>query len=126
MKKLKSTLGRLIALCGIAGAAFVFTGCQSQPQYADFPLTNSSATAKPNSNGTYTYQQPKGKSETFRVGDLVRLNYASVNENAPLQPYSETIKDDGRINAPIVGSVVAAGKSPGALQAELQEKYNKY
>lgn len=125
MKKLQSTLGRIAALVGIVWAGFVFTGCESEPQFADFPLH--SAPARQGSNGQYAYQPPRsGKTDFFQVGDQVKITFATPDSTPPLQPVSETIKDDGTINLNMLGAVVAAGKSPGQLQAELQDAYKKY
>ena len=43
-----------------------------------------------------------------------------------LQPHEEKIKDDGTITLQLVGTIVAAGKTPGNLQKELQHEYEKY
>lgn len=125
MKQLQSILGRVIALGGLIGMGLALAGCQSEPQFAD--LTPHRPAAVKQNGADYTYQQPKsGKTDFFQVGDVVKISFTSVNADPPLLPHSEAIKDDGRITPPIVGSVVAAGKSPGALQAELQEMYDKY
>lgn len=125
MKKLKSAFGHIIAITGIVSTALLLAGCQSEPQFADFPINQTGNAKQP--NAPYNYQPPKsGKTDFFQVGDVVNLTFTSATAEAPLPPYSEAIKDDGRITPPIVGSVVAAGKSPGALQSELQAKYDKY
>lgn len=123
MKELKRISGCLFAVIGIAGASLLLTGCHSPPVFADFPMTKADAgtvtTNKP------SYQRPStGKTDDLRVGDVVMINFNS-GDTQVLPQHQEAIKDDGKIRPPYVGSVVAAGKSPGELQAELQEKYNK-
>jgi polysaccharide export outer membrane protein len=128
MKELKCISGCLIAVCGIVWAGLLLTGCESsQPQFMDFPLTPG-ATGKTNANtstSAYTYTKSSKGSDIFQIGDVVTIMFNSGDQNGP-QPHQEAIKDDGRITPPLIGSVVALGKSPGELQAELQEKYNKY
>jgi protein involved in polysaccharide export with SLBB domain len=125
MKELKSTVGRIIALCGVVWAGFVFTGCQSEPQYADIPLHPNGAAKQ--GGGQYAYQPPKsGKTDFFQIGDTVKVTYTTPESTPPLPPATETIKDDGTISLNMIGPVVAAGKSPGQLQTELQEMYKKY
>lgn len=122
MKELKRISGRLFAVSGIVWVSLLLTGCQSSgPVFADFPTTPA-GTGKTNKP---TYQRPStGKTDDLRVGDVVAITFNSGDQQV-LPRHEEPIKDDGKITPPYVGSVVAAGKSPGELQAELQEKYNK-
>jgi polysaccharide biosynthesis/export protein len=123
MKELKRISGCLFAVLGIVWASLLLSGCQSPPVFADFPSTTTGVgtTNKPG------YTRPvRGGSDDFRVGDVVTITFSSSGGESALQPWQEAIKDDGRINPPLIGPVVALGKSPGELQAELQEKYNKY
>jgi polysaccharide biosynthesis/export protein VpsN len=57
----------------------------------------------------------------FRVGDQVAIMFSGPLE--PIQPHEERIKEDGTITLPLVGSVTAAGKSPGELQKEIHDLY---
>jgi protein involved in polysaccharide export with SLBB domain len=64
---------------------------------------------------------------TFSVGDTVMVICAGPAEGAgTLQPHEEKIKDDGTITLQLVGTIVAAGKTPGNLQKELQLKYENF
>jgi protein involved in polysaccharide export with SLBB domain len=65
---------------------------------------------------------------TFCVGDTVMVICAGPGAEGAgtLQPHEEKIKDDGTITLQLVGTIVAAGKAPGNLQKELQEKYNNF
>ena len=63
-------------------------------------------------------------SDTFRVGDVVAVTFSGTSQD--ISPHQERIKEDGTITLSLVGPVVAAGKTPGELQKELQQKYNKY
>ena len=134
MKQLKHFTRCLVVACGIIWAGLVLTGCQSEPVFADFPL----APAAPAATGTIgtigvtvakdpdTYAKPGlgQRSDVLFIGDVITVNFNS-GDTPILQPHQETIKDDGRITPPYVGSIIAKGKSPGELQAELQKLYDK-
>lgn len=57
----------------------------------------------------------------FNVGDLVIVNFSGVEQ--PPQAHEERVKDDGTITLPLVGSLVAKGKTAGELQKEILAKY---
>ena len=88
-------------------------GCQSQPpRFNEVPQV---------SEAVRTVVDP------LRVGDPLVVSFSSSSPLDPvLQTFRETIKEDGTITPPVVGSVVAAGKTLGELQKDLQDKYNKY
>jgi polysaccharide export outer membrane protein len=122
MKELKRISGCLFAVLGLVGTFLLLTGCHSPPVYADFSMTSTAGVLTTNKP---VYQRPTtGKTDDLRVGDVVTINFNSGDQ--PILPqHQEAIKDDGKITPPYVGSVVAAGKSTGELQAELQQKYNR-
>jgi polysaccharide export outer membrane protein len=66
-----------------------------------------------------------GTSDKFRIGDQVLINFSGSVSDLILQPHKEAIKEDGTITPPLVGSIVAAGRTPGDLQQELKERYDK-
>lgn len=120
MKELKRITCCLAAVLGIIGAGLVLTGCQTSPVFANFPA----AAASPEVGGNPpAYNPPAGPSDVLNIGDVVTINFNS-GDQMPLPAHQEAIKDDGRITPPYVGPIVANGKSPGALQAELQKLYN--
>ena len=125
MKDLKRFALSLVSACGIIAAGLTLTGCQSAPVFAEVPgttattgATNAGPAPKPE------YKPPTGPSDTLVIGDVVTINFNS-GDSQPLPPHQEAIKDDGRITPPYVGSIIAKGKSPGELQAELQKLYDK-
>jgi len=65
-------------------------------------------------------QQPAYVDE-LRQGDMVEVRFSGTPQ--PPSDTSERIKDDGTINLPLIGSVVAEGKTDAQLQNEIQEKY---
>lgn len=54
-------------------------------------------------------------------GDLIVVTFFDVV--TPPLPHQELVKPDGRILMPMIGSVVAAGKSVGQLQTEIHDAY---
>ena len=54
----------------------------------------------------------------LRVGDLVVFHLPDA-----IRPHEERIKEDGTITLPLIGSIVAAGKTTVELQRELAGKY---
>lgn len=62
------------------------------------------------------------RSNTLSAGDVIGLVFPGTPELAQTQK----IRLDGKISLPMVGEVVAAGKSPGTLQEELVVKYKDH
>jgi len=65
--------------------------------------------------------KPINKKYLISVGDVLEIKFPFVDK------YSATVKvrPDGRISLPLIGSVIAEGKDPEELQAELQKFYQK-
>lgn len=120
MKELKRITVCLAAGLGIVWAGLVFSGCQTEPVFARFPEAAPASRVRTNA---LVYNPPAGPSDALMIGDVVTIAFNS-GDSQPLPMHQEAIKDDGKITPPYVGSIVANGKSPGALQAELQKLYN--
>lgn len=101
-------------LFSVVAAGLLLTGCQSdEPQFAPLPRDLAATT-------------DVGSSDRFRVGDQVTLSFQGTSgTELLLQPHHEAIKEDGTITPPFIGSLVVAGKTPGEVQRELQDKYDK-
>ena len=111
MKLSWNAVGKSRVLLRACWAGFlVLAGCQGEPpKFTEVPQV---------SEDVRTVVDP------LRVGDPVVITFSSTSPLDPvLQAFKETIKEDGTITPPVVGSVVAAGKTLGDLQKELQEKY---
>jgi len=121
MKELKRITACLAAVAGIIGAGLVLTGCQTDPVYANFPDATTPPTAE--HSNAQAYKPPTNGTDVLYIGNIVTIAFSS-GDTQPLPQHEEAIKDDGRITPPLVGSIVANGKSPGELQAELQKLYN--
>jgi len=128
MKELKRFTRCLTAACGIIWTGLILAGCQSEPTFADFQAT-SGTTANGDgvaSKGPAAYTKPpQGEgTDILFIGDVVTITF-NTGDLSALPTHQETIKDDGRITPPYVGSIIAKGKSPGQLQDELQKLYDK-
>ena len=114
MKSLWKIAGQGIVVSGILWAGVFVTGCGT-PVFSDAPVAG---LPDPAAN--------IGTSDKFRTGDAVAITFSGTSVETPLiKDYMETIKEDGTITPPFdVGSIAAAGKTPGELQNELRDKYN--
>lgn len=59
--------------------------------------------------------------EIIASGDFIVVTFAGLV--APPLPHQEPVKPDGSILMPLIGRVVAAGKSVGQLQTEIHDAY---
>ncbi len=59
--------------------------------------------------------------DELRKGDMVEVKFSGTPQ--PPSDTSERIKEDGTINLPLIGAVVAEGKTDAQLQNEIQQKY---
>jgi len=106
------TIIKRLTAVWVAGAALFLGGCET---------TNLSQGKAP-SPGDSTFHA--ADSDRLQKGDLIRIEFSETTRN--LTPHEEVIKDDGTIFLNLVGSITAAGKTPGELQKEIREKYLKY
>lgn len=60
-------------------------------------------------------------SDRFAVGDMVRVIFSGVSET--IQPHEERIKDDGTVTLPLIGAIIAVGKTPGEVQKIITDAY---
>ena len=114
MIKLLNIGGLGSVLFSVVTMAALVTGCDTdQPQYAALPKELASTTVV-------------GSSDRFRIGDQVTITFqATSGSDVLVQPHKEAIKEDGTITPPFIGSIIAAGKTPGDVQRDLQERYDK-
>ena len=112
MKPTRKLAGQGIVLLGLLGAGLLVTGCRSNP-----PVFG---------NVQGVSELARQVEDKFAIGDMVTITFVGATGGDVLIPvYQEPVKEDGTITPPYVGSVVAAGQTPGELQKELQEKYEK-
>lgn len=97
-----SGLGRL----GVLGLAVGLAGCAA-------PGTGTQRGTRAGDGEVY--------SDTLRKGDMVEVRFSG--SASPPTDIEERIKDDGTISLPLVGAIVAEGKSDGQLQREIHEAF---
>lgn len=128
----------ILSITAFLAALVTLTGCHTaEPQTAfqDYEPAVSTAPG-PNTPGAQAESGPVATSpgqhgamaayaDAFRVGDIVTVTVTGI-QSETIPPHDERIKDDGTINLYLVGSVQAAGRSPGELQRELQARYEVY
>ncbi|HEY1490405.1 MAG TPA: polysaccharide biosynthesis/export family protein, partial [Verrucomicrobiae bacterium] len=59
----------------------------------------------------------------FHVGESVNIIFSGTPDPMEFPPHEETIKEDGNITLPLIGSVQALDKTAGALQREIHDLY---
>ncbi|HEU5123439.1 MAG TPA: polysaccharide biosynthesis/export family protein [Verrucomicrobiae bacterium] len=108
MKQFRNMVKTGAAVLGVWAIVLLLAGCATtQPPFEEF---QDPATAV------------HGNVEKFHDGDLVVISFAGPGLDK--KPHEERIKDDHTITPPDIGSIIAAGKTAGELQKELQAKYD--
>ena len=120
---MKSLVRGLFACAGIA-AGLLVTGCHSPepgPLFMDSPLPRVAASS-PSTPARKPLPLPSNgaSAAVFRAGDTVKVIFSGPT---PIEGHEEPIKEDGTITLPLIGSVVAAGKTTGELQNEIHDAY---
>jgi polysaccharide biosynthesis/export protein VpsN len=123
-----------VLFLGLCGIAALLAGCESartdDPYFSEVPGITAPLVGGPvavapvglpvrGTNPAEVVGRP-------RVGDTVTITFSGLDPSNQLPPHEERIKDDGTITLYLINSVVAAGKTSGELQREIQEKYRKY
>ena len=93
-----------------AVALVTLVGCQAPPVLG--PTTSVSAVEK---------KEPIPVADEFvlQSGDTIKIGFPA----SPNLDTAQQIRSDGRINLPMVGEVVASGKTPSAFEKELVAEY---
>jgi polysaccharide biosynthesis/export protein len=67
------------------------------------------------------------QSDVIRVGDMIKVSFHDIpsapEAGGPSGENNFPVRVDGTINMPLIGSVKAAGKTFGELEAEMQKSY---
>jgi polysaccharide export outer membrane protein len=133
MKILSNWWERGFSLLGVCAVALVLTGCHSTPKdepvFSSDPVaaTSGAAASAPAASGQSAAPAGvplnPGAVNRFRQGDMVTVTFSGLELAMALAPHEERIKEDGTITLPMIGSVLAKGKTAGELQKEIQERY---
>lgn len=121
-------------LCAAVLAGTVFSGCRSprDPDLSDNPnppAVSGMGTGSASVTGTDTNLAPSIAlpSARFQAGETVNISTSTGSEEVPgpiaTVPQSYLIADDGTISLPLIGTVQAAGKTPGELQRIITQLY---
>jgi polysaccharide export outer membrane protein len=113
---------------GLIASGLFFTGCSSTPTSLDgIPAAKTVQTGTPTGLPTGApateVVQPNVEVARFHVGEAVNIIFSGTPDPTEFPPHEETIKEDGNINLPLIGSVQALGKTAGQLQKEIQDLY---
>ena len=127
----RSSRGFLALIFQITTVVLLFTGCQTtnSPSYSEVPASAASPTSAPvvaqgSSGAASSVTAYVGEMDKFRIGDLVSITFSGFLDAQTLMPqHEETIKEDGTVTLPLIGSVKAVGKSAGDLQREIHDLY---
>ena len=120
MKALRKFAGFGLFVLGILGGGLFLTGCLTTQTHVYTPLNGLPESGS--ESGASQLSPEKQGTAIFHPGDQVTIIFSPQDI---IQPFQETIKDDGTITPPYLGPIVAAGKSSGDLQRELQKKYDE-
>jgi protein involved in polysaccharide export with SLBB domain len=123
MKVLSFWIRSFPALLALLVMGLVVSGCKSNYDFSDSGMDAGYVGSETVSSGNG--ERRPGSVPTpdrLGIGDRMTLVF-SGNPNAP-HPHTETIREDGFITPPLLGTnVFAAGKTIGQLQRELHELY---
>jgi protein involved in polysaccharide export with SLBB domain len=112
----------------IIAVGLIITGCSSTPTtLASIPSaravqTNSSASLESNAPAADDLP-PNFEVARFHVGETVNIIFSETPDPMEFPPHEETIKEDGNITLPLIGSVQALDKTAGELQKEIHDLY---
>ena len=127
---MKSFVRGLFA-CAWLATVVLFAGCRA-PEPVPFTMDNpqprvgagSPSTPSTPSTPAHTSVTPPpngAKVAVFRVGDTVNVTFSG--SPVAIDPHQGTIKEDGTITLPLIGAIVAVGKTAGELQNEIYTNY---
>jgi polysaccharide biosynthesis/export protein VpsN len=125
MKMLFDRFASSLALIVLLSVGFAAAGCGGGERYKFVDPNLEGGQVGSDGNGGETGGVgPVGPTpDMLRTGDRIMIVF-SGNPNAPQLPHSEQIREDGYITPPLLGTnILAAGKTIGRLQTELQERY---
>lgn len=112
----------------IIAVGLVIAGCSSaHTTLASIPAarvvqTNSPASLETNVPAVEDLP-PNFEVARFHVGETVNIIFSGTPDPMEFPPHEETIKEDGNITLPLIGSVQALDKTAGELQKEIHDLY---
>jgi protein involved in polysaccharide export with SLBB domain len=113
-----------LLVCGTLLAGAMLTGCASSsdnPLFSENPVV-SSPTMTGSAGDTVSSGEDAAR---YHAGETVIVTFSGLSQDEQLEmpPTTQIIKDDGYITLPFIGSIKAAGKTPGELQKDIHDAY---
>ena len=117
-------------VCGLLCAGLGLSGCQTQApeqQFAEVPPALTAETSAKPAFAPATAPVSAATSvggpevEVLGVGSTVTITL--LDTPIPIPPYDGKIKEDGTITLTLNETFTAAGKTPGALEREIRDRY---
>jgi protein involved in polysaccharide export with SLBB domain len=124
MKLFWKLSGFMLLVCGTLFSAALLSGCASSydnPVFSENPVVPSpTMTGSPGDTAS-----SEADAARFHRGETVVVTFSGLSQDleTEMPPSTQIIKDDGTISLPYIGSVKAAGKTPGELQNAIQDLY---
>ncbi len=123
---MKLMLGRLAGVCGLLLAGgLMISGCATtqEPAFSSEPAASQAVASleRPTNTSGPSADLASKASGVLSVRASVKITFSGPPE--PPLPHDEKIKDDGTISLKWIGSVKAAGKTPGELQKIIHDLY---
>lgn len=103
---------RFRSIAWIFLSALVFSGCETMDPAPPPPPPG----LAPQATGP-----SESSPDLLRPGNKITITFSETSTPPP--PHEETVREDGKITPPLIGSVMAAGKRAGQLQEELHDLY---
>ncbi len=107
----------------LMAASLVFTGCSTPTSLSSIPDTGGVQTNAPAGLSAADAGQTNTEVARFHVGETVNIIFSGTPDPTEFPPHEETIKEDGNITLPLIGSVQAADKTAGELQNAIHGLY---
>jgi protein involved in polysaccharide export with SLBB domain len=124
MKLFWKLSGLMLLVCGTLFSGVMLIGCassSSDPVFSENPVAPS-----PTMTGSPDDTVSSGADAArFHIGETVTVTFSGIDsiELQQMLPSNQTINEDGTISLPYIGSVKAAGKTPGELQNDIHDLY---
>jgi polysaccharide export outer membrane protein len=124
MKLFWKLSGLVLLVCGTLFSGALLNGCASSS--SDPVFSENPAVPSPTITGSSDDTVSSGADAArFHIGETVSVTFSGIaqEELQQMPPSNQTINEDGTISLPYIGSVRAAGKTPGELQNYIHDLY---
>jgi protein involved in polysaccharide export with SLBB domain len=122
--ELMKFFGRRVTGLALLLVGIMLVGCQSPDDNYKFnalPQNSAPTASTPAPTGAGTPAQPDASATVLHVNEAITVSFSDTPTQ--IMPIEDTIKEDGSITLIYDQKFQAAGKSVGALQEEIRERY---